>query len=343
MRIPMFVALVIGFLALAPELARAILASSASVLLECLPYLAASVVLAPLFGRFADAATAFAGCGCGNAPGALSLPAALATAALFGPVVAIARFIAALVAWRIAVVEEHVHERSLLHELHRLAPSALTCGVVVTALPSLHLTVVPVLVLFFCGALIGALATPCTLGGIALASTFYSAAPALSYGVLFTSGIITFRVHHVVDRVRRRVIACRSNARASTHDDSTRRMFVTLRLPRIALPIALVVAIVIGAPMPPASVNETTLTDLYPGERLSFTGMYVDGTLMRYAITCCRADAAPVSIRLLNRLRVPNRIWVRADGVIARSGACLVLSASKIATIAPPSDPFLYR
>src|SRR5215469_5618049 len=98
MRIPIYVAAAIALVALAPETARTLLAAAASVVFECMPYLAASVILARIFGHYAHAATAFAGCGCGPAPGALSIPATIATAFFFGPVVAIARFTAALIA-----------------------------------------------------------------------------------------------------------------------------------------------------------------------------------------------------------------------------------------------------
>lgn len=334
----MYVAAAIGVLALAPGLIGAIAATSASVLLECLPYLAASVLLAPILGRFAHAATAFAGCGCGRAPGALSLPAAVATAALFGPIVAIVRFIAALLAWRFAGRDDHDHASSLLDELQRLTPSAVLCGVIVTAIPAIHLASISPIVLFFGGAAFGALGAPCTLGGIALASALHAHAPLVSYGMLCTTGFpISFSRLRVASSpfftaLRSFIHACRFHWRAQ-------HSFASIRL----LSLALLIVVVIGAPQPSYRANETTLADLYPGERLSFTGVYSRGALVRYAITCCRADAAPVSIRLLNRQRVRDGEWVRAKGVIIRDGPRLELSPTTVISVAPPNDPFLYR
>ncbi len=121
------------------------------------------------------------------------------------------------------------------------------------------------------------------------------------------------------------------------------RSRATLSLKTAALPIAMVVAIVIGAPAPAYTANENTMSDLYPGEHLSFTGAYEHGALVRYAITCCRADAAPVAIHLAQSPRVREHDWVYAIGVIVRSGSTLALQAQRVDRIAPPTDPFLYR
>ena len=61
-------------------------------------------------------------------------------------------------------------------------------------------------------------------------------------------------------------------------------------------------AAVVGAPAPRYEATETTLTDLFAGERLTFTGELVrdasSAAMVRYAITCCRADASPICVRL---------------------------------------------
>ena len=58
--------------------------------------------------------------------------------------------------------------------------------------------------------------------------------------------------------------------------------------------------VMVAAPPPAYTMTETTLTDLFPGERLDFTGRLArngdSAALVRYAITCCRADATPVAV-----------------------------------------------
>ncbi len=80
-----------------PDTLRAALVASASTLFEATPFLLAGVLLASLLRR-RSRAVAYLGCGCGSGPSARSLPAAAATWMLFGPLVAIARFAAAIVA-----------------------------------------------------------------------------------------------------------------------------------------------------------------------------------------------------------------------------------------------------
>jgi hypothetical protein len=112
MRVAIYVALLVACIAAAPELTRAALASAAAVLFETLPFTAAAALLAPLLGRFAPAVVAFAGCGCGPGPGARSIPAAVACAAVFGPHVALARWIAAIAVSSLQRDRVHVeHDR----------------------------------------------------------------------------------------------------------------------------------------------------------------------------------------------------------------------------------------
>jgi uncharacterized membrane protein YcgQ (UPF0703/DUF1980 family) len=102
-----------------------------------------------------------------------------------------------------------------------------------------------------------------------------------------------------------------------------------------------------GAPPLQYSATETTLTDFFPGERLIFTGALSRDTsndaLVRYAITCCRADAAPVAVRLVRPLPYAAGTWLRVDGTLARSSGELRLRPQRIERIAPPADPFIYR
>ena len=76
----------------------------------------------------------------------------------------------------------------------------------------------------------------------------------------------------------------------------------------LVVPGVLLTALVFGSPVPSTSADETTLDGAYAGERVSFIGTATrrNGAtvLVRYAITCCRADAMPVALRLD---RVPRR------------------------------------
>jgi hypothetical protein len=113
------------------------------------------------------------------------------------------------------------------------------------------------------------------------------------------------------------------------------------------LAFAALAAIIIGAPAPPCHVTETTLADGFPGERVDFTGVAVSerhaSALVRYAITCCRADASPVALALDRNLAGVNGRWMRAQGNLERDGTQLRLHVESLTTIAPPGDPFIYR
>lgn len=89
------------------------------------------------------------------------------------------------------------------------------------------------------------------------------------------------------------------------------------------------------------------MTDLFPGERLKFTGALSCAekvcAIVRYAITCCRADAAPVAVRLDRPLRYSAGTWLRVDGHIDSIRGDLRLVAYRMDRIAPPTDPFIYR
>ncbi len=338
MRIPIYVAATVAFAALDPETMRGLLAAAASVLLECVPYLAVGVVLGPLLGRYARWATGLFGCGCGPLPGALSLPAAAMTAMLFGSWIALARVAAALAFALANRSREHARGETLLDQLYRLAPSAALCAIVVTVLPRIDDSHIPALALFLAGAAIGAFATPCTLGGIALAASLHAHAPFASYGLLCTTGLpISLWLLHARSSLGKAaphssIHACRS--RLPEPQSSVRSWVV---------PAALLLTAIIGAPQPVYRANETTLADLYPGERLSFTGAYERGSLVRYAITCCRADAAPVAVMLASPQRIRDGTWIVADGSIVRRNSQLLLAANRTRIIAPPRDPFIYR
>jgi hypothetical protein len=116
----------------------------------------------------------------------------------------------------------------------------------------------------------------------------------------------------------------------------------------IALPLALAGALVAGSPLPRSEVDATNLADAYPGASVRFTGTAqrrgTRSMLVRYAITCCRADASPVALRTERRLEVRDGTWIEASGTLERdSRGEFVLRTGTWREIAPPADPFMYR
>ncbi|MGC2407270.1 MAG: hypothetical protein WA431_12750 [Candidatus Cybelea sp.] len=65
--------------------------------------------------------------------------------------------------------------------------------------------------------------------------------------------------------------------------------------------------------------------------------------MVRYAITCCRADAAPVAVRLDRTPRFPAGTWLRVEGSVENVNGELRLITTRIERITPPTDPFIYR
>jgi uncharacterized membrane protein YcgQ (UPF0703/DUF1980 family) len=89
------------------------------------------------------------------------------------------------------------------------------------------------------------------------------------------------------------------------------------------------------------------MSDLFAGERLTFTGALTregaQSAIVRYAITCCRADAAPVAIRLQRTPPYSAGTWLRIDGRIENLAGELRLVAQRTVRVAAPTDPFIYR
>ncbi|HKU81869.1 MAG TPA: hypothetical protein VJP76_06830, partial [Candidatus Tumulicola sp.] len=112
-------------------------------------------------------------------------------------------------------------------------------------------------------------------------------------------------------------------------------------------PAVVLAGLFVTAPPPAYRATETTMTDLFAGERLTFTGQLArdarGAALVRYAITCCRADAAPVVVRLAGAFPYSDGTWLRVDGSVAVADGRALLRADRFARIAPPSDPFVYR
>src|SRR5579863_5375753 len=103
------------------------MATSASALFEAAPFLLAGIVVARFLRH--PQAVAYLGCGCAAGPSARSLPATAATWLLFGPLVAVARFAAAVVVARLLRRDSRpsgcLHASNWLAEFTALLPSAL--------------------------------------------------------------------------------------------------------------------------------------------------------------------------------------------------------------------------
>ena len=364
-------AVAIALATLAPQAVMAVGASAVSVLFEALPYLMAAALLTPLAGRHTRAIVAYAGCGCGGGSNARSIPAAVATAALFGPVVALARVAAASIAARAS--SDHDHAQSdVLSELLNLTPAALLAAGIMLALPTLSLRGVHPALLWLGGALLGVIASPCALGGVALAAALRASAPLAAFGVLCTAGIVPgLRRRHAHtathDPLAYLLLAIACATIAARHGGALVHPRMTIPLvvcaiycavmavrfrasaasaPRVLAATALAI-IVIGAPQPIYRATETTLADAFAGERVDFTGVAVEyhtrSALVRYAITCCRADAAPVALVLDRNVTRFNGQWMRARGTVEDDSGTLRLHVAELTSIAPPSDPFVYR
>ncbi|MGC2130911.1 MAG: hypothetical protein WA629_12545, partial [Candidatus Aquilonibacter sp.] len=303
---------------------------------------------------------------------ARSIPAAVAAAAIFGVPAALARVAAAGVISRLVRTHEHAAQVDVLGDIASLIPAALLSAAIMLVLPLLPLRHLPGAVLFVSGALLGVVASPCALGGIALAASLHVTAPLAATGVLCTAGIVpnVWRRHApgaLHDPWAYGALAFSCALVAARHGDA-------LVHPRMTIPLALTAlvclhlawhfrtrraraprwiafaafaAVVIGAPTPAYHATETTLADGFAGERVDFTGVAVtehgESALVRYAITCCRADAAPVALALDRNLAAVGGRWLRASGTLQDDRSGLRLHVDALTPVTPPADPFVYH
>ncbi len=367
-------------LVFSPDTVRSALAAAASALLEATPFLFAGVLLSTLLPRRARVID-YVGCGCGRGPSARSLPAAAATWLVFGPFVAIARYLAALCVAHIArrrragcngAAEEPAN---LLAELRAVLPAAILAGIAVQIFAGFDLGRLPPVANALLGAALGFAAAPCGLGAVTLAGTLRARAPLAAAAFLCTAGIFDVRVLGRTDGARtghdsfayatlaaalgivawRRgdalvhpafavTLGCSAAAAAACAVRFAHHRSGGAR----AAPVLMLLGAFIGAPPPQYHATETTLADLFAGERLSFTGALAregnTSAIVRYAITCCRADAAPVAVRLDRAPPYPAGTWLHVDGRIESTPeGDLRLVPQTIERTAAPADPFLYR
>jgi hypothetical protein len=362
-----------------PDMVRSALAAAAGTLFEAAPFLLAGVLATTLLRRRARIVD-YIGCGCGRGASARSLPALAATWLVFGPFVAIARYLAALLVCRVLVrrlagCEHDESPPNLLGELRAVFPAAILAGVAVQLFAAFDLARLTPVASGLAGAALGFGAAPCGLGAVALGATLRVRAPIAAAAFLCTAGIFDLRAlgrapdgNAKHDAVAYATLAAALAVVAWRHGDAlihpafaialgcsavaTAALAVLHRRQRAsgarAAPVVMLLGAFLGAPPPQYHATETTLTDLFPGEHLTFTGALArdanTSAIVRYAITCCRADAAPIVVRLDPAPPYPDGTWLRVDGRI-ESGAHgeLRLVPQIVERVAAPADPFLYR
>jgi hypothetical protein len=296
---------------------------------------------------------------------------------VFGPLVAGARLAAAMLVERLLRGRDicgHVHAASLLCELQLIAPVAALGAAAALFLPALAATHAPPAAAFAIGAIAAFAMAPCALGSVGFAAAVRHVVPAAAAGFLCIAGIVDLR-----SWMRRRTAAAAHDAFAyallalacaivAAHAGggllnpklafalwpcAIAAAYYAFRFrahqcaPLRLAPAIMLAGALLAAPMPEYHATETSLSDAFAGERLDFTGVLTRtgdaATLVRYAITCCRADAAPVVIRLLDAPPAAAHGWMHANGVLVARGNDLRLRADTLTPIAPPADPFVYR
>lgn len=350
------------------------LVTSAAALIESMPFILAGAALQRVPFRWSARALPYLGCGCGSGPSARSLPAAAAAWLVFGPAVAAARLAAAIAVDRLRL-------RRSACEFERDPPLAQLAAVVPFAVAGSALALLAPAIgashgssALALGAIAAFLSAPCGIGAIGFASAVRSSAPQFAFAFLCIAGIADARVflrrmhtHSRHDALAYGIAAFACALVAARHGGGLVHPRLALSLwpcaaacaflayryrkhswPAIRVAPAIMLAgTILAAPPPAYHATETTLADAFPGERVDFTGVLTRtgnaATLVRYAITCCRADAAPIVIRLERIAPASLHGWVRARGVLVNGSSGIALRVSSMAPVAAPADPFVYR
>lgn len=348
--------------------------NASAMLLESVPFILAGAFCTRIFAR-SSFVTAYLGCGCGSGPSARSLPAMFAAWFIFGPWIALGRFGAAAIVDAILrrkrlCAHAQAEPAALLHELLLPALAGATCAPLLPAIAGMHS---PPVMLFAIAALAALVSAPCALGSIGIAAAMRAFAPAAAAGFLCIAGIFDWRTWRqskqsvgAHDFLGYSAAALACGLVAARHGDGLVNPKIALALWPCAVafgvlawrhhdtqrawfrvaPTIMLAGCVLGAPPPSYHATETTLTDAFAGEHLDFTGEVVRNgnatMLVRYAITCCRADAAPVVVRLLNPSKTATG-WIQARGTLVASNRGVALHAEKLERVPSPADPFIYR
>ncbi len=362
-----------------PDTVRSALAATTSTFFEATPFLFAGVLLSHVLRRRFPVMQ-YLGCGCGGGPSARSLPAAAATWLVFGPGVAIARHLAALLVARI------LHRRSehremdgdgaseLLGQLAAILPAAVLAGAALQLCAAFDPARLPKLGHAIVGAVLGFTLSPCGLGTVGLAGALRVRAPLAAVTFLCVAGIVDLRAFQRAshssaghDAFAYTLLALALAVVAARHGDSLvhpgfaaalwccagASLFCAAWYRRSrssgarAVPMLMLVGALVGASPPQYHATETTLSNLFAGERVTFTGALArdasSNAVVRYAITCCRADAAPVAVQLDRSLPYPAGTWLRVDGRIESLRGDLRLVPQIVERVVAPTDPFIYR
>ncbi len=352
----------------------AIVVNAAAILLESTPFVLAGAICARIPLRFGRRIVPYLGCGCGAGPSARSLPAFVAVWIVFGPLVAVARLGAAIAVESFARKRGCEHrDDSVLGALRAIVPFALAGAALLPVLPAIAGARAPVAAVTVAAALTAFLTSPCALGTIGVAAIARGIAPSAAAAFLCVAGIFDLRAW--TNRAERiaghdciayalafgacALTAVRGGG-AMVNPRFTPALWIcaiacaylahryrTHTRPALRIAPALMLAgCVLGTPPPVYYATQTTLAGAFPGERIDFTGAVVtsgkETALVRYAISCCRADAAPVVIRLDSGAAVRSG-WARARGTFVLRGGELRLHADEIQRVPVPADPFVYR
>jgi hypothetical protein len=361
-----------------PAALHAALASAAGTVFEALPFvLVSALVRRPIVARIVP----LAGCGCGpsGGPAALSLPAAALCWLAFGPLVAVLRMGGGLLVLLLSA-RRTGPSAALPDPLAELEGVGLAAFGLALGLETLGAHPGPALahplgelLSFGAGLLAGAFA-PCTTAAIGAAAMLRGAHPLATAGLLASAGLIRVPQLHLERRplhdgrcafalaalggallvarggagfVNPRLVpllaagafACVWAVRGATAQTRARSP--------IALALALLVALALGSPAPRYDASATTLDQAFAGEHLHFVGaVQHDGQtsrLVRFVITCCRADATPVVVPTLRRFPVAEGAWVEADGAFENGRDGVALHVATWHAVSRPADPFLYR
>jgi hypothetical protein len=254
-----------------------------------------------------------------------------------------------------------------------LAPSLLA-GVTMQALPLLDLARTSSVETAIAGAALGFASAPCALGSVALAGALHARAPLAAVTFLCVAGLIDARtllprrtqsqnedaLGYLLAAPALGIVALRGGA-ALVHPHVAwflgasavvvAFLFARHRRERNAAgrlaPALMLAGALVTAPPPLYRATETTLAGAFAGERVTFLGVLVrdrsHDALVRYAIVCCRADAAPVVLRLAVRAPFQPGVWLRAGGTMIASESQLLFAPTRLERTAPPLDPFVYR
>lgn len=364
-----FVAGIVALFALVPlPIVQTVLVTAASTLFESTPFILAGTLLAGAAPRQGARALALLGCGCGGAPPARSLPVAAAAAVAFGPAAAAARLV---LAWCIPARDRRTretHAPDYCAQLFAVAPAAALGAALATfSHTELARSCAPLLV----GAGIAlALIAPCGFGSLAAAAAVRTISPAAGLAALLAGSISRPPRWHGAtshDAFAYALAAGACALAAARHGAAlvsprftaalwfsafvlcwyaVRYRTCSAPLARVA-PAAMLAAVLAAAPPPAYYATETTLQNAFAGERVVMEGALArsgaHASVVRYAVTCCRADAQPVSVELARVPPLAAGTWVRASGTLEVRAGSIVLGGAAIETRPPPHDPFMYR